>query len=97
LSVVVSWAWAIAVATGRLACRGWRSLARRGWPAPRWLAQRRPYLEPGTWGGYEIDGRSVRVEYEGHDRNADRAARACERKVTLPVQEWWARVICSSA
>jgi integrase len=23
----------------------------------RWLAQRRPYLEPGTWTGYEIDGR----------------------------------------
>jgi integrase len=23
----------------------------------RWLARRRPYLEPGTWQGYEIDGR----------------------------------------
>jgi integrase len=23
----------------------------------RWLARRRPYLEPGTWRGYEIDGR----------------------------------------
>jgi Phage integrase, N-terminal SAM-like domain len=23
----------------------------------RWLARRRPYLEPGTWGGYEIAGR----------------------------------------
>ena len=23
----------------------------------RWLGQRRPYLEPGTWRGYEIDGR----------------------------------------
>ncbi|MBV9418104.1 MAG: hypothetical protein JO363_24180 [Solirubrobacterales bacterium] len=23
----------------------------------RWLAQRKPYLEPGTWTGYEIDGR----------------------------------------
>ena len=23
----------------------------------RWLAQRRPYLEPGTWRGYELDGR----------------------------------------
>src|SRR5262249_39314604 len=23
----------------------------------RWLARRKPYLEPGTWRGYEIDGR----------------------------------------
>lgn len=23
----------------------------------RWLQRRRPYLEPGTWGAYEIDGR----------------------------------------
>ena len=25
----------------------------------RWLGQRRPYLEPGTWSGYEIAGRKA--------------------------------------
>jgi hypothetical protein len=31
----------------------------------RWLARRRPYLEPGTWSGYEITGRQRLVPGEG--------------------------------
>lgn len=32
----------------------------------RWLSRRRPYLEPGTWAGYEIDGRKRLVPAFGN-------------------------------
>ena len=37
----------------------------------RWLARRKPYLEPGTWAGYEVNGRSrLLPAFGGHPLGA---------------------------
>jgi hypothetical protein len=53
----------------------------------RWLTRRKPYLEPGTWAGYEINGRRRLLPVAGlwasSDTFADlRAERGCIEAIT---------------